>query len=59
LNKILDRWCLAAGAQFNITKTQIIPIGNKTFRENLVQERRAKNEHEKIPESIHIAKDGE
>lgn len=59
LNKILDQWCLAAGAQFNTTKTQIIPMGNKTFREKLVQERRARDEHEKIPERIHIAKDGE
>ncbi|KAF8230368.1 hypothetical protein L208DRAFT_1282359 [Tricholoma matsutake] len=59
LTVILDQWCYGAGAQFNTTKTQIIPMGSKTFRENFTQERRAKAEHEKIPESIHIRRDGE
>jgi hypothetical protein len=59
LTKILDQWCLAAGAQFNTSKTQILPMGSKTFRAKFIQNRRAKDEHEKIPESIHIAKDGE
>ncbi|KAF8238254.1 hypothetical protein L208DRAFT_1142238, partial [Tricholoma matsutake] len=59
LTIILDQWCYMAGAQFNTTKTQIIPMGSKTFRENFTQERRGKARHEKIPESIHIAKDGE
>lgn len=56
---ILDHWCLAAGAQFNTSKLQILPMGSKVLREKFIQDRRAKDEHEKIPESIHIAKDGE
>jgi len=59
LIEILDCWCLAAGAQFNAEKNKIIPMGSKTFREKLIQEQRAKEEHEKIPERIQIAKDGE
>jgi hypothetical protein len=34
-------------------------MGSKTFREKFIQDRRAKDEHEKIPNTIHIAKDGE
>ncbi len=31
LMKILDVWCLASGARFNVAKTKIIPIGQKNF----------------------------
>ncbi len=31
LMKILENWCIASGARFNIEKTQIIPIGSKEF----------------------------
>ena len=59
LTNILNCWCLAAGAQFNTSKTQILPMGSKTFREKFIQDGRAKDEHEKLPENIQIAKDGE
>ncbi|KAF8224138.1 hypothetical protein L208DRAFT_1313025, partial [Tricholoma matsutake] len=59
LVQILDQWCLATGAQFNTSKTQILPMGSKAFREKFIQERHAKNTHEKIPERVHITKDRE
>lgn len=37
LQEILDRWCLAAGAKFNISKTEIIPMGTPEYREILRQ----------------------
>lgn len=39
LTEILNQWHLAAGAQFNTSKTQIIPMGSKIFREKLLQDR--------------------
>lgn len=59
LTKILELWCFAASAQFNASKTQIIPMGEKTFRERFIQEQRARDEHERIPMRIHITRDGE
>ncbi|KAI9056416.1 hypothetical protein FKP32DRAFT_1549724, partial [Trametes sanguinea] len=32
LQKILDTWCGAAKARFNIKKTEVIPIGTEEFR---------------------------
>ncbi|KAE9396834.1 hypothetical protein BT96DRAFT_780838, partial [Gymnopus androsaceus JB14] len=32
LEKILDNWCMASTAVFNIAKTQILPIGKKEYR---------------------------
>ncbi|KAJ3530773.1 hypothetical protein NMY22_g8432 [Coprinellus aureogranulatus] len=33
LQNILDRWCTASGAKFNVDKTEIIPIGTRAYRE--------------------------
>ena len=35
LTEILNTWCLASGAKFNINKTEIIPIGNQDYRDIL------------------------
>jgi ribonuclease HI len=60
LTKILDEWCMAAGAKFNINKTEIIPIGSHTHRD-LLRTHRYINGREgtKIPDHIKIAKEGE
>ncbi len=56
---LLENWCLASGAQFNVTKTKIIPIGDKDFRKNLINSRKTKEEFEPIPENIHIVEENE
>ena len=33
IQHVLDKWCKASGARFNIEKTEIIPIGTKPHRE--------------------------
>ena len=33
LELILDKWCIASGARFNVSKTEIIPIGNPYIEE--------------------------
>ncbi|KAG6867166.1 hypothetical protein C0993_006096 [Termitomyces sp. T159_Od127] len=58
LDEILEYWCIASKAKFNITKTEIIPIGNFEFRKMVVQERRMKPGGSRIPDNIYIAEDG-
>ncbi len=59
LMKILDVWCLASGARFNVAKTKIIPIGQKNFRQKVINERKMNDDFNQIPEDIHIVADGE
>ena len=59
LQIILDRWCKASTAKFNIKKTEIIPIGSNEFRKTVLETRKTKEDHGMIPKNMHIAKDGE
>ncbi|KAL4255512.1 hypothetical protein AB1N83_014246 [Pleurotus pulmonarius] len=59
LQKILDNWCLAAGARFNIKKTQLLPIGSLEYRERVIRERKMNPVHQVIPETMKIVPDGE
>jgi exonuclease III len=59
LQVVLDTWCQASTAKFNIAKTEIIPIGSSEFRQKVVETRKANESHEKIPENMNIVKDGE
>ncbi|KAF9018267.1 hypothetical protein BDZ89DRAFT_1094117 [Hymenopellis radicata] len=59
LKIILDTWCAASGAKFNVPKTIIIPIGTVEHRTQLMNERKSQEMEEPIPESVHIAEDGE
>jgi hypothetical protein len=35
LTDVLDEWCIASGARFNIGKTEMIPIGSITHRDRV------------------------
>ncbi|KAJ3873072.1 hypothetical protein F5051DRAFT_338259, partial [Lentinula edodes] len=60
LTKILDEWCLASGAKFNISKTEIMPIGTKDHQESVRLTRLLNGETgTKIPEHVWIAQEGE
>jgi hypothetical protein len=59
LYRILDRWCIASSARFNIQKTEIIPIGSATYRNKLYETRRIHDTTAEFPPSTHIAKEGE
>ena len=59
LQRILNKWCIAAGAKFNIAKTQILPLGGEQFRLKMNMERRGKPDHEQIPNDVHIAMDND
>jgi ribonuclease HI/exonuclease III len=59
LQQLLGGWCEVSGAKFNITKTEIIPIGSPEHRQEVTLSRKLDNTQERIPQNIHIARDGE
>ncbi len=59
LQTVLDTWCSAAKARFNLSKTEIIPIGSPEFREEMSSTYRATGSWENYPQGVHVAEDGE
>ncbi len=59
LQAVLDTWCSAAKARFNIGKTEIIPIGNPAYREEMAETYRSTGMWKNYPRNIHVAHDGE
>ncbi|EJD44760.1 hypothetical protein AURDEDRAFT_33684, partial [Auricularia subglabra TFB-10046 SS5] len=57
LVRILDTWCMAAGAKFNVNKTECIPIGTEAYREDFRNTRRPNPNHTPLPEDIRITTD--
>lgn len=57
LFEILDTWCQASGARFNIRKTVIIPVGNENHRSTLVTSRRPSSNANAIADNITILAD--
>ncbi|EJD37242.1 hypothetical protein AURDEDRAFT_73473, partial [Auricularia subglabra TFB-10046 SS5] len=58
LLKLLEDWCLALGAKFNVLKTEIIPLGTEEYRRGLIDSRKLNDADTAIPTSIRIAEDG-
>ncbi|KAF5331328.1 hypothetical protein D9611_011812 [Ephemerocybe angulata] len=56
---LLERWCAASGARFNIEKTVVIPLGSKRQRTEMHRMRRYHPDSEPVPPEIHIAGEGE
>ncbi|KAL1943280.1 hypothetical protein VTO73DRAFT_4355 [Trametes versicolor] len=59
LQNVLDTWCSAAKAKFNISKTEIIPIGTKEYRTEMAGTYQRTGKWENYPEGVHVAGDGE
>ena len=60
IQSILDLWCKASGAKFNIEKTEIIPISTATHRQTVSETRKINPLDESpLPDQIRIAKDKE
>ncbi|KAJ7125859.1 hypothetical protein C8R46DRAFT_832846, partial [Mycena filopes] len=59
LQEILDKWCAASSAKFNVGKTEIIPIGTEEYRQSVIDTRKLNDEDIVLPANIHLAKDGE
>ncbi|KAI0345611.1 hypothetical protein BDW22DRAFT_1466275 [Trametopsis cervina] len=58
LHAILDEWCHAAGAKFNIEKTEIIPVGSPAYRQRVMDTRCFDATGDPLAQNIHIAQDG-
>ena len=58
--EILEGWCKASGAKFNIEKTEIVPIGTPDHRQRMTETRKL-NETDQAPldPKIRIAEDKE
>jgi ribonuclease HI/exonuclease III len=57
LKNVVELFCTASTAKFNIEKTEILPIGNPKFREKMINEKRmGRNE---IEPDLKIIKEGE
>lgn len=54
LRNILSDWCIAARAKFNVTKTEVIPIGSETYWNQVLTTRKMKNDGDEIPGEYHI-----
>ncbi len=62
LQRVLDVWCSAAPparARFNISKTEIIPIGNPAFRNEMANTYRSTGAWGNYPRNVHVAQNGE
>ncbi len=59
LQRVLDTWCSAAKARFNMSKTEIIPLGNPAYRDKMAQTYRTTGAWMNYPRGVHIAQEGE
>ncbi|KIJ47945.1 hypothetical protein M422DRAFT_85699, partial [Sphaerobolus stellatus SS14] len=57
LQDVLENWCKASGAVFNISKIAIIPIGTTIYRDSLRESRQLSPFQTPIPNNINIATD--
>ncbi|KAL1684511.1 hypothetical protein GGG16DRAFT_36958, partial [Schizophyllum commune] len=58
LHGILERWCRASAAKFNIDKTKLLPIGSERYRNTVLTTRKINPTQDAIPQNIHIVADG-
>ena len=59
LYAILTKWCLPSGTKFNIEKTEVIPIGKREYRDEVVRTARTNPISATFDQNIRIAKDGQ
>lgn len=59
LQDILDAWCVASTARFNVAKTEIIPMGSPEYRLAVCETKRIRHDAGPFPPSItRISRDG-
>lgn len=56
LHNIIERFCLASTAKFNMGKTEYLPIGNKQYRKTFIQTRQM-GDNDPIEENITLIPD--
>ncbi|KAG2337917.1 hypothetical protein BDR05DRAFT_978342 [Suillus weaverae] len=58
LETLLQCWCKASGARFNVLKTEVIPIGSKDYRDQVIESRKIHLDKPPLPDHIEIATKG-
>ena len=59
LYAILQTWCIASGAKFDLEKTEVIPIGTKEYRDQVIRTAHTNQSSDPFNQNIRIAKDGQ
>jgi exonuclease III len=59
LELILQKWCIASGARFNVNKTEVLPIGSTQYRASVIATRCIHPSQQPLAGDIHIAQDRE
>ncbi|KAL7282742.1 hypothetical protein ACG7TL_004216 [Trametes sanguinea] len=59
LQAVLDKWCSAAKAKFNINKTEVIPIGSRTYRDEMALAYKTTGTWKDYPTNVRVAAQGE
>ena len=59
LTGILEHWCVASGARFNVSKTEAIPVGSPEYRKTVIATRQLHPTQDCLTSDIHIAVEGE
>ncbi|KII84386.1 hypothetical protein PLICRDRAFT_57787 [Plicaturopsis crispa FD-325 SS-3] len=59
LQGVLEKWCIASKAKFNVEKTEVIPIGTEEYRAAVIASRKLHPDQNPLPRNVHIAKEGE
>jgi hypothetical protein len=59
LEKILEGWCTASRAKFNVNKTIVMPLGKREFRRNVLRTRQTRMWGGQIPANMEILKEGQ
>ena len=59
LEDIVNLFCKASTARFNMEKTEVLPIGIAEYRNKVLIERALGASTNKIPEYVRLIKDGE
>jgi hypothetical protein len=54
LEHILQKWCIASGAHFNVNKTEALPIGTTQYREAVLNTCSINPTQEPLHADIHI-----
>ncbi|KAG2335895.1 hypothetical protein BDR05DRAFT_978883 [Suillus weaverae] len=57
LEDLLQNWCKASGAKFNLEKTEILPIGTTEHQQCMIQTRKMNDKDNPWQEQICIAQD--
>ncbi|OSD03159.1 hypothetical protein PYCCODRAFT_1444564 [Trametes coccinea BRFM310] len=58
LQSVLNKWCSAAKAKFNMAKTEVIPIGSRAYRDEMASTYGSTGAWKNFPKNVRVAAQG-